>query len=81
MVMSGVVKLTSGDDSWVGRSFLSLERLTALDYHYWSQPLPTVFAWWADKQSGMVQEFLGRVLSLSSKSSCRFSSGRRAACA
>src|ERR1700682_6656787 len=34
MVMSGVVKLTSGDDSWWN--------LTALDYHYWTQPLPTV---------------------------------------
>src|SRR5216683_3036457 len=41
MVMSGVVKLTSGDDCWWN--------LTALDYHYWSQPLPTVFAWYADK--------------------------------
>jgi predicted DCC family thiol-disulfide oxidoreductase YuxK len=41
MFMSGVVKLTSGDDSWW--------KLTALDYHYWSQPLPTVFAWWADQ--------------------------------
>ena len=41
MLMSGVVKLTSGDDSWW--------HLTALDYHYWSQPLPTVFGWWADK--------------------------------
>ncbi|PWT80463.1 MAG: hypothetical protein C5B58_11630 [Acidobacteria bacterium] len=41
MLMSGMVKLTSGDDSWWN--------LTALDYHYWSQPLPTVFGWWADK--------------------------------
>jgi len=41
MLMSGVVKLTSGDDSWWN--------LTALDYHYWSQPLPTVFGWLADK--------------------------------
>src|SRR5215472_13634203 len=41
MLMSGVVKLTSGDDSWWN--------LTALDYHYWSQPLPTVFGWWANK--------------------------------
>ena len=40
MFMSGVVKLTSGDDSWWD--------LTALDYHYWSQPLPTIFAWWAN---------------------------------
>jgi predicted DCC family thiol-disulfide oxidoreductase YuxK len=50
MLMSGVVKLTSGDDSWglVNHS-LHWSLLTALDYHYWSQPLPTVFAWWADK--------------------------------
>ncbi|HEX4639014.1 MAG TPA: lipase maturation factor family protein, partial [Chthoniobacterales bacterium] len=41
MIMSGVVKLTSGDDSWL--------KLTALDYHYWSQPLPTVLGWWADQ--------------------------------
>src|SRR5437764_4395327 len=40
-LMSGVVKLTSGDDCWWN--------LTALDYHYWSQPLPTVFGWWADQ--------------------------------
>jgi predicted DCC family thiol-disulfide oxidoreductase YuxK len=41
MLMSGVVKLTSGDSSWLN--------LTALDYHYWTQPLPTVLGWWADK--------------------------------
>jgi predicted DCC family thiol-disulfide oxidoreductase YuxK len=41
VLMSGVVKLTSGDDSWWN--------LTALDYHYWSQPLPTVLGWWANK--------------------------------
>src|SRR5207237_7448576 len=41
VIMSGVVKLTSGDDSWWD--------LTALDYHYWSQPLPTVLGWWADQ--------------------------------
>ncbi|MGI8890560.1 MAG: lipase maturation factor family protein [Chthoniobacterales bacterium] len=41
MLMSGVVKLTSGDASWTS--------LTALDYHYWTQPLPTVLGWWADK--------------------------------
>lgn len=41
MLMSGVVKLTSGDDSWWN--------LTALDYHYWTQPLPHALSWWADK--------------------------------
>ncbi|HAK07714.1 MAG TPA: membrane protein, partial [Spartobacteria bacterium] len=37
MVMSGVVKLTSGDDSWgwIDHSF-HWSALTALDYHYWS---------------------------------------------
>jgi predicted DCC family thiol-disulfide oxidoreductase YuxK len=49
MVMSGVVKLTSGDDCWWN--------LTALDYHYWSQPLPTVFGWWADKSPEWFKHF------------------------
>ena len=49
MLMSGVVKLTSGDDSWWN--------LTALDYHYWSQPLPTVFGWWADKSPEWFNHF------------------------
>jgi len=49
MVMSGIVKLTSGDDSWWN--------LTALDYHYWSQPLPTIFAWWADKHPAWFKHF------------------------
>jgi len=50
MLMSGVVKLTSGDNSWgwLNHSF-HWSALTALNYHYWSQPLPTVFAWWIDK--------------------------------
>ncbi len=58
MVMSGVVKLTSGDDSWgwLDHSF-HWSALTALDYHYWSQPLPTVFAWWADKSSEWFKHF------------------------
>jgi hypothetical protein len=47
--MSGVVKLTSGDDCWWN--------LTALDYHYWSQPLPTVFGWWADKSPEWFKHF------------------------
>jgi lipase maturation factor 1 len=49
MWMSGVVKLTSGDDCWWN--------LTALDYHYWSQPLPTVFAWYADKSPEWFKHF------------------------
>jgi len=45
--MSGIVKLTSGDPSWWN--------LTALDYHYWTQPLPTVLGWWADKSPEWVK--------------------------
>ena len=58
MLMSGVVKLTSGDDSWgwVDNSF-HWSALTALDYHYWSQPLPTIFAWWADKSPEWFKHF------------------------
>ena len=49
MLMSGVVKLTSGDDSWLS--------LTALDYHYWSQPLPTVLGWWAHQSPEWFKHF------------------------
>ena len=39
--LSGFVKLASGDPNWRG--------LSALDFHYWTQPLPTIVAWYADK--------------------------------
>ena len=39
MLLSGAVKLLSGDPSWAD--------LTALEYHYETQPLPTLFAWYA----------------------------------
>ncbi|MCC7411730.1 MAG: lipase maturation factor family protein [Gammaproteobacteria bacterium] len=39
MFLSGWVKLMSGDPTW--RSF------TALEYHFETQPLPTVLAWYA----------------------------------
>ncbi len=41
MFVSGVVKLTSGDPTW------SFSDLSALTFHYWSQPLPTAFGWYA----------------------------------
>jgi predicted DCC family thiol-disulfide oxidoreductase YuxK len=47
MFMSGVVKLTSGDSSWWN--------LTALNYHYWTQPLPTPLGWWASQLPGWFQ--------------------------
>jgi lipase maturation factor 1 len=49
MFMSGVVKLTSGDDCWWN--------LTALDYHYWTQPLPTVIGWWSDQHAEWFKKF------------------------
>ena len=49
MLLSGVVKLTSGDASWAN--------LSALDYHYWTQPLPTVIGWWADKSPEWFKHF------------------------
>jgi predicted DCC family thiol-disulfide oxidoreductase YuxK len=49
MFMSGVVKLTSHDQCWWN--------LTALDYHYWTQPLPTIFAWFADKNPEWFKKF------------------------
>jgi predicted DCC family thiol-disulfide oxidoreductase YuxK len=49
MLMSGVVKLTSGDNSWWN--------LTALDFHYWSQPLPTALAWWSDQHAEWFKKF------------------------
>ncbi|MCB1056290.1 MAG: lipase maturation factor family protein [Acidobacteria bacterium] len=39
MVLSGAVKLLSLDQTWW--------RLTALDFHFWTQPLPTPLAWYA----------------------------------
>ena len=39
--LSGYVKLVSHDPTWAN--------FTALKYHYHTQPLPTIFAWYADK--------------------------------
>src|SRR5581483_9492956 len=41
MVGSGAVKLTSGDPTW--------RHLTALSYHFWTQPIPTPAAWIASR--------------------------------
>jgi len=40
MFSSGAVKLLSGDPTW--------QNLTALEYHYWTQPLPTWIGWYAN---------------------------------
>ena len=39
MFLSGIVKLLSGDPTW--------HDSTALEYHFWTQPLPTPLAWYA----------------------------------
>jgi predicted DCC family thiol-disulfide oxidoreductase YuxK len=41
LFLAGIVKLLSGDETW--------RTLTALDYHFWTQPLPTPLAWYAAK--------------------------------
>lgn len=43
---SGVVKLASGDPTWANG--------TALDYHFFTQPLPTPVAWFAQQLPGWV---------------------------
>jgi hypothetical protein len=39
MFLSGITKLASGDPTW--------RNLSALDYHFWTQPLPPWTAWYA----------------------------------
>jgi predicted DCC family thiol-disulfide oxidoreductase YuxK len=47
MVSSAAVKLTSGDPTW--------RHLTALQFHYQTQPLPPWTAWYADHLPGWFQ--------------------------
>ncbi|MBZ5601145.1 MAG: lipase maturation factor family protein [Acidobacteriia bacterium] len=47
--MSGFVKLLSGDPTW--------RSLTALDYHYHTQPLPNFISWYADKLPRAFEHF------------------------
>jgi predicted DCC family thiol-disulfide oxidoreductase YuxK len=48
-VCSGLVKLASGDPTW--------RNLTALQYHYETQPLPTPLAWYAHQMPASFQHF------------------------
>lgn len=52
-VSSGVVKLQTEDPT----SPNTWQELTALDFHYQTQPLPTVFAWYAHQLPEMFQKF------------------------
>lgn len=49
MFLSGCVKLLSGDPTWYN--------LTALQYHYETQPLPTWIAWHAHQLSPALQKY------------------------
>ncbi len=49
MICSGVVKLTNKDPSW--------KNLTALTYHYWTQPLPNPVAYFLHKAAVPFQKF------------------------
>jgi len=51
---SGAVKLSSGDPAWING--------TALDYHYFTQPLPTPVAWFAYQLPGWWQIMSVRVM-------------------
>src|SRR2546429_711915 len=48
MFLSGITKLASGDPTW--------RHLTALDYHFWTQPLPPWTAWYAQQLPGWVHQ-------------------------
>jgi hypothetical protein len=54
MFESGLVKLTSHDPTW--------RNLTALSFHYWTQPLPTVFGWFAAHLPMVLQKVSTAVL-------------------
>ena len=47
--LSGAVKLLSGDPAWAD--------WTALNFHYETQPLPTVLAWFAHQSPAAIQKF------------------------
>src|SRR5256886_513565 len=48
MFLSGITKLASGDPTW--------RHLTALDYHFWTQPLPPWTAWYAQQLPGWAHQ-------------------------
>jgi predicted DCC family thiol-disulfide oxidoreductase YuxK len=47
MWSSGLTKLTWGDPTWLD--------LSALTYHYWTQPIPTPLAWYASQLPRTIQ--------------------------
>ena len=56
MLMSGAVKIQSECPTWLG--------LTALDYHFDTQPLPTPLAWWASTHAPREMKRFGVAVTL-----------------
>jgi lipase maturation factor 1 len=54
MFLSGAVKLASGDPSW--------RNLTALSFHYQTQPLPSPLAWYANRFPLWIQKLTCAIL-------------------
>lgn len=77
MFLSGVVKLASGDEAW--------RSLRALDYHYWTQPLPGPLAWFVHQLPAPIQRvstFLVFVLEIGAPFAMFVTRyGKRSACA
>lgn len=48
MFFAGFVKMMSGDTSW--------QDLSALNFHYWTQPLPSWISWYAHQLPAWMQE-------------------------
>ena len=55
MFQSGCVKLLSGDPTW--------RNLTALTYHYETQPLPTWIGWYAHQLPVWLQKISAATMS------------------
>lgn len=49
VLAGGLVKIFSGDSSWLD--------LTALNFHFFTQPLPTPLAWYADHLPEFIKQF------------------------
>ncbi|MDY6788367.1 MAG: lipase maturation factor family protein [Candidatus Nanohaloarchaea archaeon] len=54
LFMSGMSKLISGDPAWTN--------LTALNYHYLTQPLPTPLAWFMDKLPSLFHQVSASIM-------------------
>ena len=68
--LSGITKLLSGDETWWG--------LTALRYHYETQPIPTWVGWYVHQAPAWFATLSTGVMSRSSSRSRSSSSSRRA---